>query len=426
MIDERVCEACGDCGVQSNCLSLHSTETEFGRKTVVDQASCNVDASCLKGDCPAFITVVPGKAAKPRRAASPGGDIPKPMLGVPADVVIRMPGIGGTGVVTVSQVMAAAAQIAGIDAKTADQTGLSQKAGPVVSTVTIGDPTPGTGRGAVGLGRAGVVDTGQPRRARSREQRRRRFHEYRSDGPDDRQGRVARPRSRRRCEPSSPSAPTPIATSTWMPPTSSPRCWATPSPPTCSCSASPTRPGLSRCPVRRSSGPSSSTEPRSKQMSPPFVGAGGGRSMPTRSSSPQVPASPTTSRRTRSRDIDDAVLRQLAERRAGDLVDYQNRRYAARYAERCGRGAPRRAGRGRRWHVRGDRRPPAPSRHGLQGRVRGRPVATRRQAQGGGPVRRRRRDHLEPLSADVALDGPRSQAALRRSGPYRCWRRSPG
>ena len=143
MIDERVCEACGDCGVQSNCLSLHSTETEFGRKTVIDQASCNVDASCLKGDCPAFITVKPGKAKKARRAASITDELPGPTRVVPDDVAIRMPGIGGTGVVTVSQVLAAAAQIAGIDAKTADQTGLSQKAGPVVSTVTIGDPLPG-------------------------------------------------------------------------------------------------------------------------------------------------------------------------------------------------------------------------------------------------------------------------------------------
>src|SRR4029077_13906356 len=76
MIDERVCEACGDCGVQSNCLSLHSTETEFGRKTVVDQASCNVDASCLKGDCPAFITVKPGKAKQGKRVVSPEAELP--------------------------------------------------------------------------------------------------------------------------------------------------------------------------------------------------------------------------------------------------------------------------------------------------------------------------------------------------------------
>ena len=143
MIDERVCEACGDCGVKSNCLSLHSTETEFGRKTVIDQASCNVDASCIKGDCPAFITVKPGKAKKSKRGAASEMELPEPKRLVPADVAIRMPGIGGTGVVTVSAVLAAAAQIAGVDAKTADQTGLSQKAGPVVSTVTLGNPMPG-------------------------------------------------------------------------------------------------------------------------------------------------------------------------------------------------------------------------------------------------------------------------------------------
>ena len=113
MIDERVCEACGDCGVKSNCLSLHSTETEFGRKTVIDQASCNVDASCIKGDCPAFITVKPGKAKKARHGAGSEIELPEPKLVVPTDVAIRMPGIGGTGVVTVSQVLAAAAQIRG-------------------------------------------------------------------------------------------------------------------------------------------------------------------------------------------------------------------------------------------------------------------------------------------------------------------------
>jgi indolepyruvate ferredoxin oxidoreductase len=143
MIDERICEACGDCGVQSNCLSLHSAETEFGRKTVIDQASCNVDASCLKGDCPAFVTVKPGKARKRAGVVASDIELPAPAIRVPTDVAIRMPGIGGTGVVTVSQMLAAAAQIAGLAARTVDQTGLSQKAGPVVSTVTFGDPTPG-------------------------------------------------------------------------------------------------------------------------------------------------------------------------------------------------------------------------------------------------------------------------------------------
>ncbi len=141
VIDERVCEGCGDCGVQSNCLSLHSAETEFGRKTVIDQASCNVDASCLRGDCPAFVTVKPG--AKATSHAVWSGKEPGEPRHIRSDMTIRMPGIGGTGVVTVSQVLVAAAQIAGRPSHAVDQTGLSQKAGPVVSTVTIGEPQAG-------------------------------------------------------------------------------------------------------------------------------------------------------------------------------------------------------------------------------------------------------------------------------------------
>ena len=146
MIDERVCEGCGDCGVKSNCLSLHSIDTEFGRKTIVDQASCNIDASCLKGDCPAFVTVAAdsitgrstGAANRPLDPAS----LPDPAR-LPASATIRMPGIGGTGVVTVSQVLATAAKLVGKPSSSVDQTGLSQKAGPVVSTLSIGDVTPG-------------------------------------------------------------------------------------------------------------------------------------------------------------------------------------------------------------------------------------------------------------------------------------------
>ena len=142
VIDERVCEGCGDCGVQSNCLSLHPHETEFGRKTRIDQASCNVDASCLRGDCPAFITVQPGKGAKSSRVTADVKDVPAPKW-LREDMTLRMPGIGGTGVVTVSQMLAVAAKMHGKHASSVDQTGLSQKAGPVVSTITIGDAVPG-------------------------------------------------------------------------------------------------------------------------------------------------------------------------------------------------------------------------------------------------------------------------------------------
>jgi indolepyruvate ferredoxin oxidoreductase len=142
VIDHRICERCGDCGVQSNCLSLGTVETEFGTKTAVDQASCNHDHSCLKGDCPAFVVVKPAKK-RPAASVAPAGGLPEPTRGR-RDVVIRMPGIGGTGVVTVSQILLTAAKIDGIPATAVDQTGLSQKAGPVVSTVEMGHPDHGS------------------------------------------------------------------------------------------------------------------------------------------------------------------------------------------------------------------------------------------------------------------------------------------
>jgi indolepyruvate ferredoxin oxidoreductase len=144
VIDHLVCEGCGDCGVQSNCLSLEPFDTDLGRKTRIDQGSCNLDRSCLKGDCPAFVTVTPAPAGSQRRRAAPDVELPEPTRVVPAGgCTVRMPGIGGTGVVTVSQILLAAAKIEGLPASAMDQTGLSQKAGPVVSTVTFGEPVPG-------------------------------------------------------------------------------------------------------------------------------------------------------------------------------------------------------------------------------------------------------------------------------------------
>ena len=144
VIDHRVCEGCGDCGVQSNCLSLEPIETEYGRKTKIDQASCNLDRSCIKGDCPAFVTVTPAKGKRKSVGATGFAALTEPKRIVPCTgVTIRMPGIGGTGVVTISQILLAAAKIDGLKASAVDQTGLSQKAGPVVSTVEMGEASPG-------------------------------------------------------------------------------------------------------------------------------------------------------------------------------------------------------------------------------------------------------------------------------------------
>jgi indolepyruvate ferredoxin oxidoreductase len=135
LINEAVCEGCGDCGVKSNCLSVQPVDTEFGRKTRIDQTSCNTDYSCLDGDCPSFVTVEvqPGRTPRTRPAPEP------PVLPDPAFEPVTsthnvfFAGIGGTGIVTVNQVLATAALRAGYDVESLDQIGLSQKAGPVVS-----------------------------------------------------------------------------------------------------------------------------------------------------------------------------------------------------------------------------------------------------------------------------------------------------
>lgn len=139
IINEAVCEGCGDCGAKSNCLSVHPVDTEFGRKTRIDQTSCNTDYSCLDGDCPSFVTVeVQPANVKAEKSHAPVTPVP-PVLAdvgvvpITATHNVFLVGIGGTGIVTVNQVLATAALRAGYEVESLDQTGLSQKAGPVVS-----------------------------------------------------------------------------------------------------------------------------------------------------------------------------------------------------------------------------------------------------------------------------------------------------
>ncbi len=131
-INTDVCEGCGDCGVQSNCVSIVPAETELGRKRAIDQSSCNKDFSCIKGFCPSFVTL---KGAKVRKEATTEIDIPDlPMPDLPTingthNVVIT--GVGGTGVVTIGALMAQAAQLDGKGAGMMEMAGLAQKGGAV-------------------------------------------------------------------------------------------------------------------------------------------------------------------------------------------------------------------------------------------------------------------------------------------------------
>jgi indolepyruvate ferredoxin oxidoreductase len=146
VINEAVCEGCGDCGVQSNCVAILPKETEFGRKRAIDQSACNKDYSCAKGFCPSFATVEGGTLKKNKAGASKkGGDdgwgpLPTPALpSIAAPYNILINGIGGTGVITVGALMGMAAHLEGKGASVLDMTGMSQKNGSVTSHVKIAE-----------------------------------------------------------------------------------------------------------------------------------------------------------------------------------------------------------------------------------------------------------------------------------------------
>jgi indolepyruvate ferredoxin oxidoreductase len=142
-INEAVCEGCGDCGVQSNCVSVEPLETEYGRKRQINQSACNKDFSCVKGFCPSFVTVEGGRPRKGKAAAvSEDGlpHLPEPELpGVMDPYGILVTGIGGTGVVTIGQILGMAAHLEGKGVTTLDMAGLAQKNGAVLSFIRIAE-----------------------------------------------------------------------------------------------------------------------------------------------------------------------------------------------------------------------------------------------------------------------------------------------
>jgi indolepyruvate ferredoxin oxidoreductase len=143
VINDLVCEGCGDCSTQSNCVSVVPVETEFGRKRAIDQSSCNKDFSCLKGFCPSFVTVEGGSLKKKSAGDSGDDDLPAlpdpalPTLGEPYGILVT--GVGGTGVVTIGALIGMAAHLEGKGVTVLDMTGLAQKGGAVLSHVRIAE-----------------------------------------------------------------------------------------------------------------------------------------------------------------------------------------------------------------------------------------------------------------------------------------------
>jgi indolepyruvate ferredoxin oxidoreductase len=136
-INSAVCEGCGDCSVQSNCVSVEPLETEFGRKRRINQSSCNKDYSCVNGFCPSFVTVDEAVVAKSSADFSLDG-VADPVVPAPGHGFnIMVTGIGGTGVLTVSALLGTAAHLQGLASTTADMAGLAQKGGAVYSHVRI-------------------------------------------------------------------------------------------------------------------------------------------------------------------------------------------------------------------------------------------------------------------------------------------------
>ena len=157
-IHELVCEGCGDCSTKSNCLSVVPVETEFGRKYTIDQASCNVDESCLAGMCPSLVTVE-GGSLRHAEAMQPVGDAPPgptlPALDAPYSLLIA--GIGGTGVVTVAALLGMAAHLDGRGVTVLDMTGLAQKGGAVLSHMRVARTQGELAAPRIDIGAADVV-----------------------------------------------------------------------------------------------------------------------------------------------------------------------------------------------------------------------------------------------------------------------------
>ncbi|MBN9429941.1 MAG: indolepyruvate ferredoxin oxidoreductase family protein [Burkholderiales bacterium] len=162
VINDAVCEGCGDCSIQSRCVSIEPLETALGRKRQINQSTCNKDYSCLKGFCPSFVTVEGAALRKPGGADIDQrlfDDLPEPgLLPIPSmGMGVMLGGIGGTGVLTVSAVLAMAALHEGLQSSVYDMTGVSQKNGGVLSHLRIARAGTSIPSSIIGIGEAQLV-----------------------------------------------------------------------------------------------------------------------------------------------------------------------------------------------------------------------------------------------------------------------------
>jgi indolepyruvate ferredoxin oxidoreductase len=160
IINELVCEGCGDCGVQSNCVSVQPLETEWGRKRTIDQSSCNKDFSCIKGFCPSFVTVHGAKLKKGEGVAADHDlpALPDPKLpAITQTYNIIVTGVGGTGIVTIGGILGMAAHLEGRGVGVLDMAGLAQKGGAVFSYIRFAERADDIHAIRVAAGRANLV-----------------------------------------------------------------------------------------------------------------------------------------------------------------------------------------------------------------------------------------------------------------------------
>jgi indolepyruvate ferredoxin oxidoreductase len=160
IINELVCEGCGDCGVKSNCVSVQPLETEWGRKRTIDQSSCNKDFSCVKGFCPSFVTVHGAKLKKGKGVAADHDlpVLPDPQLpAIEQTYNIIVTGVGGTGIVTIGGILGMAAHLEGRGVGVLDMAGLAQKGGAVFSYVRFAKKPEDIHAIRVAAGRADLI-----------------------------------------------------------------------------------------------------------------------------------------------------------------------------------------------------------------------------------------------------------------------------